>query len=120
MYALDAATIEQLRQAGADLTERRETFHYLYVEDEPTGRSVEQALRGPDRNIAVQPAASGGGWLVLVGINIVVDAATIGSLRSQFEAVAARYGGEYDGWEASLEVSKEVDPASIGDSPELR
>jgi hypothetical protein len=52
--------------------------------------------------VEVRPAATGSNWLALARIDLVPSAQNIQMLRERFEALAARSGGDYDGWEAAV------------------
>ena len=99
---LDAMTIQQLSLAGADLSQPRETLHYLYVGTEGDAARAKEMLAQSGRTIETRPAATGTGWLVLLKTDIVVGPDTIGRLRAEIEAAAAQVGGDYDGWEAAV------------------
>ena len=100
--ALDALTIQQLANAGADLRLPRETIHYLYVPTEDGAHTAEHALTATGRIIVVRPAATGNQWLVLLTQSMVVSQASMTELRAEIESVSAQVGGEYDGWEAAV------------------
>ncbi|MFL5778223.1 MAG: ribonuclease E inhibitor RraB [Chloroflexota bacterium] len=99
---LDAVVIQQLTKAGADLTQRRETLHYLYVPNEDDAGIAERNLSRGGRKIEVRPAATGGSWLVLITESMIVNPATIAGIRAELEDEALKFGGNYDGWEAAL------------------
>jgi len=99
---LDAATIRQLARAGADLSQPRETLHYLYVGREADAATAKVRLAGEGRAIETRPAATGGGWLVLLETDMVVGLDAIHALRAEIESVASQVGGEYDGREAAV------------------
>jgi hypothetical protein len=95
--ALDQLTLQQLAQAGGNLEKPTEVVNYLYV---PTQAGDE--LRQAGYSVEVRPAATGSNWLALARIDLVPSAQNIQMLRERFEALAARSGGDYDGWEAAV------------------
>ena len=99
----DGAVIEQLRDAGADLSQPREVRYYLYLPTAADADAVAAAARNGARSIQVEPAATGDDWLVLITETIVVDADTMAARRNEFHGLSDPRGGTYDGWEAAAE-----------------
>jgi hypothetical protein len=101
MDADDQAVIDQLRAAGADLTQAREVRYYLYVPTQSDASSLAAAVQSGGRLVQVEAAATGSDWLVLITETVVVDAATMASRREEFARAVEPFGGVYDGWEAA-------------------
>jgi hypothetical protein len=101
MDADDQAVIDQLRAAGADLTQAREVRYYLYVPTQSDANSLAAAVQSGGRLVQVEAAATGSDWLVLITETVVVDAATLASRREEFARAVEPFGGVYDGWEAA-------------------
>jgi hypothetical protein len=101
MDADDQAVIDQLRAAGADLTQAREVRYYLYVPTQSEANSLAAAVQSGGRLVQVEAAATGSDWLVLITETVVVDAATMASRREEFARAVEPFGGVYDGWEAA-------------------
>ena len=97
----DAAVIEQLRQAGADLSQPREVRYYLYLPGQADANRVATMVAGGARQVDVQPAAVGSDWLVLVTETTVVDLELLAARREEWRRALEPLGGEYDGWEAA-------------------
>jgi len=97
----DQDVIDQLRAAGADLSQPRDVRYYLYVPDETGARQVAADVSAAGRAVSVEPAAVGSDWLVLVSETVVVDLATMQARAAEFGEAVERFGGEYDGWEAA-------------------
>ncbi|NMC34787.1 MAG: ribonuclease E inhibitor RraB [Veillonellaceae bacterium] len=78
--------------------------HYLYIPGESTGKKVADHLReqGFDVDDHVDPY-DGVSWLVLAKLQMIPTEDAIAESRAFFEAIAAEYGGEYDGWEAVVQ-----------------
>ena len=102
----DAQVVDGLRQAGADLSKRREVIHYFYFPNIESAESVAVELRrngfdveDPLQIAAVEEAASP--WRALATSNVVVTAASAQETTERFRTLASRYGGEYDRWEAA-------------------
>lgn len=97
----DAAVIEQLRQAGADLSQAREVRYYLYLPDEDGARLVAALVDEGARQVEIRPAATGSEWLVLVTETVVVNLEVLKARREEWQRALEGRGGEYDGWEAA-------------------
>ncbi len=100
--ALDQLTLQQLAQAGGNLEKPTEVVNYLYVPTQELAQEAGAELRQAGYSVEVRPAATGSNWLALAKIDLVPSAQNIQLLRDRFEALAARSGGEYDGWEAAV------------------
>jgi hypothetical protein len=99
----DAQVIDELRAAGADLSQAREVRYYLYLPTQEQANEVADRVGGGNRSVEVAPAANGSEWLVLITEIAVVDEATMAARREEFESAVADAGGEYDGWEAAVD-----------------
>ncbi len=75
---------------------------YLYLPDEAGARIAAGELEPAGYQMVVQPAATGSEWLAKATINMAPSPENIALLRSRFESLASRLGGEYDGWEAAV------------------
>ena len=77
--------------------------HYLYF---PKKRSAEQAgeqLRNRGFSVEVREGAGGENWLALAMKVLPKTGEQMEELRDEMEALAAQFGGEYDGWEAAID-----------------
>jgi len=100
--ALDKLTLEQLAKAGGNLAMPTEVISYLYVPDEARARAAAGELEQAGYQVKVRTAASGPSWLALATITMVPSEENIALLRGRLESLAARLGGEFDGWEAAV------------------
>ena len=99
---LDHGTLRQLAAAGADLAKPTDVINYLYLPDERQAQVASAELRLAGYSVEVRPAATGVNWLALARIDVVPSADNIRLLRERFDGLAARLGGEFDGWEAAV------------------
>ena len=99
---VDRITLRKLQSMGADLTKPREVLHFLELpSDAAADRAADELERAgytPTKRAPDEPEA---GWTVRAQAVRVVDATTVPAVRAWFEALAARHGGEYEGWEVS-------------------
>ena len=97
----DRLALRQLEMRGADLSKPRHLIHFLLFADEGDARTAEEEIgEGRGRrgsSLRRRRSLNGrcgstesGSW-----------SQTIAAFRAQFEQLAERHGGEYDGWEAS-------------------
>jgi rhodanese-related sulfurtransferase len=99
---LDQLTLQQLAKAGGNLAMPTEIIVYLYLPEEARARTAAGELEQAGYQMVVRPAATGASWLAKATINMVPSPENIVLLRSRFESLASRLGGEYDGWEAAV------------------
>ena len=100
--AADLSVIDQLRDQGADLSKPRHVLAYIYFATKPDAQraTAELASGGFRGSLGSNEAKE---WLTTVELEMVVSAESIADLSTRLQAIADRYGGEYDGWEASAE-----------------
>jgi hypothetical protein len=96
--SVDAEVIEQLRQAGSDLSKPHEIEFFLYFPAEANAEAAAKAL--PDRGFShrVTRAARGTESLLLLTRPMIPDEAGLAQLRRELDAIARQHGGKYDGW----------------------
>ncbi len=104
----DRLVIQQLTRAGADLSRPREVLQYLYLPTEDAAEHARETLDAEGYSVEVRPSADAeegppNPWLVLARTETVVDEDMIDRARERFEQLAARHGGDYDGWEAAAD-----------------
>jgi hypothetical protein len=97
---LDLATITALAARGADLGKPRKTVHYVYAPNRAAADQLASRVRQAGRTIDVRQL--GKEWAVVVTETLIVSPRTISDLRRELESAAKNFGGDYDGWEASV------------------
>ena len=103
----DAEILKILVREKADLSKARHSLFYLYfpTNDQASAARSEvlklEIAKEKDFKAEVETSATGTDWLCLVQAEMVINATVISRLRSQFEAIAKRGQGEYDGWECA-------------------
>ena len=100
--ALDEATLHQLAKAGGDLGKPTDVVNYLYLPDEAKAQEAGVELRAGGFTVQVRPAAKGPTWLARANKDMIPSRENIEKMRLQFEDLASRLGGDYDGWEAAV------------------
>ncbi|NMG35841.1 hypothetical protein GRF61_15445 [Azoarcus sp. TTM-91] len=95
--SLDGLVIQQLQQAGSDLSQPHSIEFFLYFPSEKAAKAAARELKG-FASKEVSPADEGPEWLLLLSRQMKPIEKDLVSLRATFESLAARHGGEYDGW----------------------
>ena len=95
---VDLQVIQQLEDAGSDLSKPHPIEFFLYFPSESTALRAARRIRAAGFTVQVQPGASGPRWLCLATREMVPDHAALARIRADFNRLAAEFGGEYDGW----------------------
>ncbi len=98
-------TSEAEKRSGSCVGEKEASEpmkHYLYFPKKPNAEEVGHQLRSQGFSVQVRKGASGD-WLTLATKAPPTTGEEMDELRDEMEALAAQFGGEYDGWEAATE-----------------
>lgn len=101
----DLLVLEQLVTAGADLTAPRHVVYYLYFDSEEQAVAASSESTSEGFGTELRPPMTGAGeqWAVVSERHdYVLDLDTVRENTDWFAELAARHGGDYDGWEASI------------------
>jgi hypothetical protein len=93
----DGQVIEQLRQAGSDLSKPHEVEFFLYF---PTQAGAEDAAAEVTKNgftAELQPRR-GEDWPLQLTKRLKPTEEGMLVIRAELSSIAAKHGGEYDGW----------------------
>jgi hypothetical protein len=106
IFEEEQLVVDELRKAGADLSQPREVLHYFYFPSEPNAEIVAAELRldgfRVEDPLQIAPVEeTPNPWRVRAVMNVVVAVESAQALTNRFRALASSYGGEYDGWEAA-------------------
>jgi hypothetical protein len=97
----DAELLQTIRDAGTDMSRRREVAHFVFFDTEEQARAAAAAL--PDE---YETEAYGTeGWVLRAWHTVVLNEDYIAPARLWWEAFAQQHGGEYDGWETDPDPS---------------
>ena len=102
----DVLVLNQLRLAGADLATPRHVLYYLYFNDRVTAeRAASGATASAFATRVREPIPEDpDNWgVVCERKSYVLSMDIVRDNTDYFEALAARFGGIYDGWEASTD-----------------
>jgi len=101
----DVQVLGELIKHGADLARPRRVTYYLYFPGRDTAASalIETAQTGLTGEVRDPPDGRPDSWgLILQGHAIVLSPDWVRRIDDQLQALADRFGGDYDGWEASV------------------
>lgn len=109
----DRQVLAAMASHGANLSKAAHTIHYLYFKSMDAANSAARELRAAGfENLQVHRAPTSSFWQRLFGpkeysciaeIHAVPNESAVFATTDRMNALAAKYGGEYDGWEASIE-----------------
>lgn len=103
--ARDAELFSQLDRLKPDLSKPRHTVFYLYFPSREQAEAADVGLAGSslgsESSFATEIAEAEREWRLKAEAVMVVNPERIASLRRELIVVAAKNGGEYDGWETA-------------------
>ena len=105
--------LEQLQRFGSDVNRKHEVSFWLYF---PSEDSVQQAARRAE-STGLKPEVSAplkdapdSKWLCLLYCPHVPDESLLDGISQFCTELATEFNGEFDGWEASLELEAGKNP----------
>lgn len=93
------------KTSTASITQQRVTpmKHYLYFPTKASAEAAGTRLRSEGVSVEIRKGAGGENWLALAAKAPPQIAEEMEGIRDQMEALAAQFGGEYDGWETAID-----------------
>jgi len=101
----DVAEAEQ-RTIGGDgpqVPENESMRHFIYFPEKSAAEAAAQWFRSQGLAVEVRLGGDGANWLALVKQAPPKRAEEMDGIRAEMEAIAAKLGGQYDGWEIATE-----------------
>ena len=100
----DRAIFDQLKQHGADFRQPRHVLHYLYIPTESAAQAAAAELSQKQYRARVSKPEGEGDlpFVVIAEREMQIDKNNFPAIRATFDDLAQRFGGDYDGWEASV------------------
>jgi len=95
----DQATLDQLSEAGSDLSRPHPFDFYLYHPEQSGAELLCSALISEGFEVSIGESATGGDWLCLASLTMLPTIENLTELGTTFTRLIDQYGGEYDGWE---------------------
>ena len=102
----DQKVLDTLRAHGDHLEIPRPVSHWLYFSSEATARKAAELLAEEGYATEVQPSTQEGKWLTLASHRMRPSAPAIEAVRLDMESLVESLGGEYDGWETEMVISR--------------
>jgi regulator of RNase E activity RraB len=109
----DRCVLAALQQAGSNMFKPAHTIHFLYFKSIDAANSAACELQKAGyQNLRVDPAPPKSFWNRLFGprefsciaeTHAIPTEAGVFATTDRMNALAQKYGGNYDGWEASVE-----------------
>jgi hypothetical protein len=96
--AEDTAVIESLQGQGVDLSQPQLVEFMFSFATVQHARRVGKTLAADGFRSTVEAGRAGQDTLLLARKQVVIDAQTLGDLRTRFEALARTSQGQYEGW----------------------
>lgn len=105
--------LEQLRRFGSDLDRKHEVSFYLYFPSEDSAQQASRRAESAGLKPKVSPPLedlSDSRWLCLLHCPHVPDECILDGISLFCTKLASEFNGEFDGWEASLELEEGKNP----------
>src|SRR5262249_44821486 len=90
--------LNQLKKAGSNLSKPHNVEFFLYFSTEAAAEKAAKDVEAEGCTVKVKPGANNSGWLCFATRRMVPDHTELVRLRNQFNEIARRLDGEYDGW----------------------
>ena len=110
----DRQVLAAMASHGADLSKPAHTIHYLYFQSLDGAQAAAHELTTAGfENLRVHRAPSTSIWQKLFGpkefsciaeTRAIPQESAVFATTDRMNAIATKYGGTYDGWEASIET----------------
>ena len=104
-YMSDQAVIRQLAAAGDPLTKRRRVDHWLHFTTSTDMKHCAKELKSKGFTVQAMKSDAPGQWAHTLQVwrTDMVNIETIYPLTTELRKISAKYNGDYDGWETSIE-----------------
>jgi cytosine/adenosine deaminase-related metal-dependent hydrolase len=94
----DQLVLDQLKKAGSKLDKPHPVEFFLYLPTEEKARQAAELVKKEGCTVHVELGADKKKWLCFATKKMVPKHAELERLRKRFDAICAKFGGEYDGW----------------------
>lgn len=95
---LDRVVLDQLEQAGSDLSKPHDVDFFLYFPSEQAANEAAKEINLEVDNLNVELGADDVNWLCFGTKSVVPELDELLRLRIRFNEIANKYDGMYDGW----------------------
>ena len=111
--------IAQLKRFGSDVNQKHEVSFWLYFPNEKSARNAARRVESSGLKVEVSPprlSLSDSQWLCLFYCPHVPDEDLLNGISKFCTDIASEFDGEYDGWEARLELKDGENPTKVLDT----
>ncbi len=91
------------KQVAGDESLEKGMRHFLYFPKKPNAEEAGERLRSRGFSVEVRQSPDGEKWLALATKASPKTGEEMDERRDEMEALAAQFGGDYDGWEAAID-----------------
>jgi hypothetical protein len=112
-HEADLQVLAAMASHGANMTKPAHTIHYFYFKSKASAEAAAAALRAAGyENLQVHLSPAMSFWRRLFGpkefsciaeTHAVPSQSAVFATTDRMNSLARKYGGDYDGWEASIE-----------------
>jgi hypothetical protein len=95
---LDQQVLDQLKQAGSDLSKPHDIDFFLYFPTEASANEAAKDVKVEVDDVKVQLGADKKNWLCFATKRMIANHDKLVGLRRRFNQIAHQGQGEYDGW----------------------
>lgn len=97
----DGEAVSAIAEAGVDLSSPVLVRHVLLVRDPAGAEALAAAVTADGYDVRIDTMDGGLTWIVRATETALLTAVHVARARARFTSLAARHGGEYEGWEAA-------------------
>ncbi len=101
---MDAAGLAQLRRSGSIVEKPHAMEFFLYFSTRGDAEAASRDLNEDGFTTVVQHDEEDSDWLCFATKSVVPTLSALHSIRVRFDAIAARFGGRYDGWGTEIQT----------------
>jgi hypothetical protein len=98
----DAAVVAQIQKIRPGFSKPCPISFYLYFPSEECAKKSASELQAEQYEVDVVLSTGSSKWLCLATKKMIPETPSLVELRGRMIALAFKYGGEYDGWEAEI------------------
>ena len=99
----DQEALDQLGSAGSNLSKPHRIDFYLYLPSQPDAEGAEAELRSLGYSVTVRVGPDNINWQCVASRTMTPTIQALTDARDVLKAMAMRYRGAYDGWQAAIE-----------------
>jgi hypothetical protein len=98
----DGQVIEQLKQAGSDITQPHKIEFFFFIQSAAGTNRIVKYLESKKFEVQFHQSEEHSDWAVKATKEMIPDENKLILLRSEFETISLKEGGSYDGWGTSI------------------